>query len=124
MSNLDPKTVWVHALAAATLIAGYLVAFIPAWAPAKQDLIVGGAVLGAGAILLAHAIRYKKPGQTDLQAVETTASDVLSESDVEAIVEKKLVTMATAGSKTPQPVASETTPAAAAQQTVIGKPTV
>ena len=68
----DFKVTWAHALSAATIAAGYLVAFVPSLAAKQQYLIVGGAVVLSAVILLAHAIRTQPT-----QPVPAVASDAV-----------------------------------------------
>jgi hypothetical protein len=65
----DFSVTWAHAIAFATAIAGYVIAFMPSIAPEKQLLIAGGATLISVAILIAHAIRSKsKPAPAPVPA--------------------------------------------------------
>lgn len=91
---MDIKTAYAHALAAATLVAGYVVAFVPSMAPLQQDLVAGGGVVFAGVILLSHAIRNRPAGQTPAMAAEGVAAAVGGQVDFNAIVRKELAKIA------------------------------
>lgn len=86
----DPSTVWAHAVAATTLIAGYLVAFVPHWVKYQQLLIVVGAVVLSAGVLIAHSIRYGKKGSNPVIDVENLAKQVIPKIDLNGAVRNVL----------------------------------
>lgn len=109
---MTPQTAWAHAAAAATLVAGYVVAFVPNFSQYESTLIAIGTSVFAAVILLAHAVRNRPAGQSILTATEDEVQQLLKTVDFGPVVQNelaKLVTANAAKGQTAVPVAGVTT---------------
>ena len=64
------KTVYAHAFAFATVLAGFAVAYFPNLAHSQQYMVAGGGVVLGSIVLIAHAIRARPAGQSIPVALE------------------------------------------------------
>lgn len=87
------KTVWMHAGSAATLVAGYVVALVPAWGKEQKVLIMIGTIVFAAVILLADAIRNRPAGESIVTAGEDEIKQILATYDFGPTVQKEIVKM-------------------------------
>jgi hypothetical protein len=84
------QTARIHALALATQLAGFLIAFIPSFAPDKQILISVGGVVGSVAILIAHAVLNRPVAVSASSATVNEVRAVLDTVDFNSIVRAEL----------------------------------
>lgn len=93
---MTPQAAWAHAIAATTLIAGYIVAFVPNFSQYQSTLIVIGTFIFAAVILLAHAVRNRPIGQSILTATEDEIQQLFKTVDFGPVVQNELAKLVTA----------------------------
>lgn len=87
---MNVKTVQAHAASVATLVAGYVVAFVPAFGKEQKLLITIGTIVFSAVILLAHAVRNRPSGQSVITATEAEVKQVLQTVDFGPTVQNEL----------------------------------